>query len=66
MKNLDYNVRLSSAGTANMNLFKFHQLCLWMKDLQDSLQISGFYLIIQLKPFIIIVIIIETDIKHYK
>lgn len=48
-----------------MNLFKFHQLCLWMKDLQDSLQISGFYLTIQLKPIIIItIIIIETQISN--
>lgn len=64
MKSLDCNVILSSAGTANKNLFKFHQLCLWMKDLLDSLYISGFYPIIQLKPIIIIIIITETQISN--
>lgn len=58
-KNLEYSVILSSAGTDNVNLFKFNQLWLWIKDLQDNSQVSGFYPIMHLKP--IVIIILETQ-----
>jgi len=36
IKNFEYNVILSSAGTDSVNSFKFDRLWLWMKDLEDN------------------------------
>lgn len=36
IKNFEYKVILKSARTGSMNLFKFDQLWLWMKDLEDN------------------------------